>query len=199
MNNVPPIDYTHVPDARELEQLVQELETTFKANMYRHEGLLWKPVERRIAEVSTKTRDVIRSLNLMVKTLGMPDVVDFDQETGKFRFRDCSPESPEGRRCLAYDQAAESKIKKYYPQCDGNVLDTSAKMGIEVLDEDEYREAQKVNELDNESSSFIKTPDKVRKENSVLEGYRYDNRITVWKNHPYGCSTTKAFRGALWL
>jgi hypothetical protein len=175
MNNFASIDYTHVPNDKELEQLVQELETTFKANMHRHEGLLWTPVERRIAEVSTKTRDVIRSLNLMVKTQGMPDVVGFDQETGKFRFRDCSPESPEGRRYLAYDKAGESEFKKYYlinEKCNGNVLDTAATMGIDVLNELEYRKAQIVDELDRKSWSYIKTLIDLRGKSSPSFGRR---------------------------
>jgi hypothetical protein len=203
MNNLSPIDYTHIPDDRELEQLVQELETTFKAkaNMHRHEGLLWTPVERRIAEISTKTRDVIRSLNLMVKTQGLPDVVDFDQETGKFRFRDCSPESPEGRRFLAYDKTSEGEFREYYPKdrCDGNVLDTAKSMGIEVLDKAEYIAAQKVDNLDMKSSSYIKTPVNVREKGVAFIGDRGDLGLYVGETYPDIASARRGFRGALWV
>jgi hypothetical protein len=202
MNNFASIDYTHVPNDKELEQLVQELETTFKANMHRHEGLLWTPVERRIAEISTKTRDVIRSLNLMVKTQGMPDVVGFDQETGKFRFRDCSPESPEGRRYLAYDKAGESEFKKYYlinEKCNGNVLDTAATMGIDVLNELEYRKAQIVDELDRKSWSYIKTLIDLRGKSSPSFGRRDSYGVLISGDFPHIRHGYGAFRGALWV
>src|SRR5690606_18814220 len=82
------------------------------------------------------------SLNEMEKTGGEPDVVGFDNETGKYIFYDCSAESPKSRRSLCYDREALEKRKEYKPV--NSVMDMAAAMGIELLDEVHYRTLQKL-------------------------------------------------------
>jgi Protein of unknown function (DUF4256) len=67
-------------------------------------------------------------------------VVAFDKKTGEYIFFDCSAESPTGRRSLCYDRAALDKRKENKPK--SSVEDIAHEIGIELLDETEYRYLQ---------------------------------------------------------
>src|SRR5690606_9237764 len=95
------------------------------------------------------------SLNEMEKTGGEPDVVGYDKKTSEYRFYDCSPESPAGRRSLCYDREAQDARKEHKPK--GNALDMATAMGIEILTEEEYRNLQTLGEFDTKSSSWVRT------------------------------------------
>lgn len=173
------------------EDLLNSLKTRFEANMNRHEGLDWADVQTRLEANSEK----LWSLNEMERTGGEPDVVDYDQQTGEVIFFDCSPESPEGRRSLCYDDEALEARKKNKP--DGSAMGMAAQMGIELLAEADYRELQKSGEYDTKTSIWVKTPTDIRKLGGAMFGdRRYD---TVWFCHNGADSyyASRGFRGLL--
>jgi len=173
------------------EELLKTLKNRFEANMHRHEGLEWVDLQARLEANPEK----LWSLNEMERTGGAPDVVGYDQDADEVIFFDCSPESPEGRRSLCYDDAALAARKKNKPE--GSAMAMAAAMWIEMLDKVQYRELQKLGEFDTSTSSWVKTPAEVRDLGGAMFGdRRYD---TVWFYHNGADSyyAARGFRGSL--
>src|SRR6185295_3787136 len=133
-------------------ELLGELKERFEKNMNRHKGIKWADVEAKIGDNDEK----LWSLGEMERTGGEPDVVAFDKKSGEYIFYDCSAESPKGRRSLCYDRAAWESRKEHKPESDA--VSVAAAMGVEILNEDEYRELQKIGEFNLKTSSWVKTP-----------------------------------------
>jgi len=134
------------------------------------------------------------SLNEMEITEGEPDVVGIDENTGEFLFFDCSPESPK-RRSLCYDYQAWNSRKANKPE--GNAIDKATEMGIEILDEAQYRKLQKLGKFDLKTSSWIKTPEKIREMGgAVFCDRRYDT-VFLYHNGSESYYAARGFRGCL--
>ena len=86
-----------------------------------------------------KNTEKLWSLNEMERTGGEPDVVGYDKKKDEYIFYDCSAESPKDRRSLCYDREALESRKEHKPK--NNAVDMAAAMGIELLAEEQYREA----------------------------------------------------------
>lgn len=173
--------------------MCSKLQKRFEANMNRHKGLKWAEVEERLRAEPAK----LASLFQMEATGGEPDVVGRDKKTGEFIFFDCSAESPKGRRSVCYDQSALVSRKEHKPK--HSAIGMAAEMGIKVLTEAEYKELQKLGVFDLKTSSWIATPDEIRKLGGAMFcDRRYD---TIWTYHNgaesyYGA---RGFRGSLRL
>jgi hypothetical protein len=137
-------------------EMINVLKERFESNMNRHEDINWKDVEKKLL----KNPDKLIPLYKMEATGGEPDVISFDRETNEFLFFDCSKETPKERRSLCYDREALDSRKQNKPE--SNVMEMAAEIGIEVLDETQYRQLQKVGPFDLKTSSWIKTPEKIR-------------------------------------
>ena len=87
----------------------------------------------------------------MEKTGGQPDVIGFDSKLGEFIFADCSAESPKGRINVCYDKAGLYSRKENKPL--NNAIDMASAMGIEILNENQYRSLQKLGNFDLKTSS----------------------------------------------
>jgi hypothetical protein len=168
------------------QELLDILKGRFEKNKHRHKGLDWAKVQANLEASPEK----IRSLNEMEKTGGEPDVVGYDKKTNEYVFYDCSAESPEGRRSLCYDNEALESRKENKPK--GNAADLAASMGIEILTEEQYRELQKLGEFDTKTSSWVQTPDSIRKLGGALFCDRRYNQVFVYHN---GASSYYAARG----
>jgi hypothetical protein len=168
------------------QELLDILKGRFEKNNHRHKGLDWAKVQANLEASPEK----IRSLNEMEKTGGEPDVVGYDKKTNEYVFYDCSAESPEGRRSLCYDNEALESRKENKPK--GNAADLAASMGIEILTEEQYRELQKLGEFDTKTSSWVQTPDSIRKLGGALFCDRRYNQVFVYHN---GASSYYAARG----
>ena len=159
--------------------------------MNRHKGLEWPKVQAKLEANAEK----LLSLNEMEKTGGEPDVVGYDKKTSEFIFFDCSAESPNGRRSFCYDREALASRKEHKPQ--NSALGMATEMGIEILTEEEYRELQKLGNFDMKTSSWIKTPDKIRKlGGAIFCDFRYDCAF-VYHNGAESYYATRGFRGSL--
>ena len=171
-------------------ELLKVLKTRFDKNMNRHKNLQWDKILNKLEENSDK----LRSLYEMEKTEGEPDVIDYDENTDEYLFFDCSPESPK-RRSLCYDFQAWESRKANKPE--NTVMDTAAEMGIELLSEEQYRKLQEVGKFDQKTSSWLKTPQKIRDLGGALFGDRRYNTVFVYHNGADSYYAARGFRGCL--
>jgi hypothetical protein len=171
--------------------LLGSLKSRFEKNMGRHKGPEWDKVKLRLEASSEK----VWTLNEMEKTGGEPDVVGYDKRTGEFTFVDCSEQSPEGRTSFCFDREALDSRKEHKPK--NNVMDMAAAMGVEVLDEEQYRDLQKLGEFDTKSSSWLRTPPEFRKLGGALFGDRRFGRVFIYHNGAQSYYSGRGFRASL--
>jgi hypothetical protein len=173
------------------EELIQVLRDRFNKNMIRHPNLEWSQVAGRIDQDENK----MWSLYEMERTGGEPDVVLQDENTGEVVFYDCSTESPKGRRSVCYDRQGWESRKEHRPK--NNAIDMAKGMGIELLSVDEYHHLQSTGRFDAKTSSWLKTPDEIRKLGGALFGdFRY-NTVFVYHNGAQSYYAARGFRGSL--
>ena len=159
--------------------------------MHRHPAIKWEKVAQKLKKNSEK----IISLFQMEQTGGEPDVVVLDPHSKEIYFCDCSAESPAGRRSLCYDKAALDARKENKPT--GSACEMAAQMGVEILSEDQYRKLQALGSFDLKTSSWLKTPDSIRKlGGSIFGDYRYDN-VFIYHNGASSYYAARGFRGIL--
>ena len=175
----------------EREQLLKTLQARFEKNPHRHKGMEWSKVQARLEANDAK----LRSLYEMERSGGEPDVVGQDKKTGEYIFFDCAEESPKGRRSICYDRAALESRKEHKPA--NNALDMAAAMGVELLTEEQYRYLQTLNEFDTKTSSWIRTPDAIRKLGGALFCDRRYDTVFVYHNGAESYYAARGFRGVL--
>ncbi len=133
----------------------------------------------------------------MESTGGEPDVVGYDKKTGEYIFYDCSAESPKGRRSICYDREGQEEREKKGVHPAGNAVDLAAAMGIELLNEDQYQELQKLGEFDTKTESWIQTPPGIRKLGGALFCDRRYGHVFVFHNSAPSFYAARGFRGSL--
>jgi len=173
------------------EELLNVLKVRFEKNMNRHKGLVWANVQAKLETNPEK----LWSLNEMERTGGEPDVVGHDKKTGEYIFYDCSAESPKGRRSFCYDHEALEARKEHKPE--NSAIQMAADIGIEILTEEQYRELQKLGKFDTKTSSWIKTPDDIRKLGGAIFCDRRYNTVFVYHNGAESYYAVRGFRGSL--
>lgn len=172
-------------------ELLSTLKTRFEKNMNRHKGLEWPKIQAKLEA----NPDKLWSLNEMEKTGGEPDVIGHDKKTGEYLFYDCSPESPKERRSVCYDREALDSRKENKPK--NNAVEMAAAMGTELLSAEEYGMLQNLGQFDTKTSSWLKTPDDIRKLGGALFGdYRYGH-VFVYHNGAESYYAARGFRGSL--
>lgn len=163
----------------------------FEKNMRRHKGVDWAKVRARLEGNPEK----LWSLSEMERTGGEPDVVGLERKTGEYIFYDCSPESPKGRRSVCYDREALESRKEHKPK--DSAMGMAAKMGVEILTEEHYRELQNVGEFDLKTSSWIATPPDIRELGGALFCDRRYNTVFLYHNGAESYYAARGFRGSL--
>lgn len=178
-------------NAKQREELLSILKNRFEKNLKRHKDLKWEDVQKKLEA----NKDKLKSLQQMEETGGEPDVVAFDKKSGEFIFYDCSSETPKGRRSVCYDREGLNSRKEHKPE--NNALDMAKAMGIELLIEDEYRYLQTLGEFDCKTSSWITTPDKIRKLDGALFCDRRYDHVFTYHNGAQSYYSVRGFRGKL--
>lgn len=173
------------------EELLKVLKARFEKHMNRHKGLEWAKVQAKL-EANTEK---LWSLDEMERTGGEPDVVCHDAKTGEYFFYDCSAETPKGRRSLCYDIEAWESRKEFKPET--SATEMAASMGIELLNEDQYRELQQLGNFDLKTSSWVITPEAIRKHGGALFCDRRYDHVFVYHNGAESYYAARGFRG--WL
>ncbi len=177
--------------AAEREELIATLKTRFEKNKQRHKGIGWEKVQARLEKYPAK----LRSLHEMEETGGEPDVIGQDKKSGEFLFVDCAAESPKERRSICYDPEALASRKQHKPK--HSAIGMAKEMGIEILDEEQYRQLQTLGEFDRKTSSWILTPPAIRKLGGALFcDKRYDHVFT-YHNGAESYYGARGFRGML--
>jgi len=177
--------------ASETTELLNTLQTRFENNMKRHKDIEWSKVKAKLESKTSK----LWSLHQMETTGGEPDVVSYNSKNNEFTFMDCSAESPKGRRSLCYDRDALDDRKEFKPV--NNVIDMANAMGIELLNEQQYRELQQHGDFDLKTSSWIQTPDDIRKLGGALFCDRRYGNIFTYHNSAQSYYAARGFRGCL--
>lgn len=178
-------------DAKEREALLGTLKARFEKNMKRHQGLQWDQVRARLDAHPEK----LSSLAKMEETGGEPDVIGHDRKTGEITFCDCSAESPKGRRSVCYDREALESRKTFKPA--DSAVNMAAAMGIELLNEEQYRALQKLGSFDAKTSSWVVTPPDIRKLGGALFCDRRFGHVFVYHNGAESYYAARGFRGSL--
>jgi hypothetical protein len=176
--------------SKEHSELLMLLETRFYRHQQRHANITWQQVFDRLKAHPEK----IKTLQAMEATGGEPDIVAKHAD-GSLVFMDCSAESPKQRRSICYDKAALYARKENKPA--DSALNMAQNMGIEILDEEQYRYLQTLGEFDLKTSSWIKTPDKIRQLGGALFGDRRYDTVFIYHNGAESYYAARGFRGSL--
>ncbi|GAA4773844.1 MULTISPECIES: DUF4256 domain-containing protein [Flavobacterium] len=172
-------------------ELLQILKTRFEQNKTRHKDIEWEAVVTKLETNPNK----LWSLDLMEETGGEPDVIGFDAKTNEYIFCDCSAESPKGRRSVCYDHAALESRKEHKPQNSAEAL--ADEMGILLLTEAQYRGLQQLGKFDLKTSSWVQTPESIRKLGGALFCDRRYDTVFLYHNGAESYYAARGFRGIL--
>lgn len=185
------INKKNVLSPEQIDKLITTLKTRFEKNTNRHKSIEWKNVEANLKKNSGK----LWSLYEMERTGGEPDVVGYDKKSGEYIFYDCSAESPSGRRSLCYD--AEALASRKENKSKDSAVNIANEMGIELLTEEQYRELQKLGAFDLKTSSWVKTPDNIRKLGGAIFCDRRYDTVFTYHNGAESYYAARGFRGVL--
>ena len=172
-------------------ELINILKIRFEKNSVRHENINWENVQKKLESNPEK----LWSLHEMERTEGDPDVVAYDKKTDEYLFFDCSAESPKGRRSLCYDRKALDSRKENKPA--NSAIDLANEIGIEILDEAQYRHLQSLGNFDLKTSSWVKTPENIRKLGGALFCDKRYNTVFLYHNGAESYYAARGFRGSL--
>jgi hypothetical protein len=172
-------------------ETIELIKTRFEKNMHRHQEIKWEDVQAKLLSNPEK----ISSLHQMEVTGGEPDVIAYDQKSNEYLFCDCSKESPKGRRSVCYDHEALEARKKHKPE--NSAINMAKEMGIEILNEEQYRKLQTLENFDLKTSSWIRTPSDIRElGGAIFADYRY-GKVFVYHNGADSYYSSRGFRGML--
>lgn len=189
---IPKVEVSRKLSSNQAQELLKTLRSRFEKNMNRHKDLEWKKIETKL----NLDKDKLTSLFAMEMTGGEPDVIGYDKEQDEYLFCDCSSESP-NRRSICYDREGEEARTKKGIFPGGNAIDIAEKMGVEVLDENDYRELQKLGNFDTKTSVWLKTPQSIRNLGGAIFGdFRY-GQVFVYHNGAQSFYSDRGFRGLL--
>jgi hypothetical protein len=166
--------------------LTLTLKSRFHKHPTRHPGLDWGTVEPRLSPAK------LAILQKMEDTGGEPDVTG-QTPSGEIIFTDCAPESPTGRRSLCYDRAALDARKENKPA--SSATEMAASLGITLLTEADYRHLQTLGEFDRKTSSWIVTPDAIRKLGGAIFCDRRYDTVFTYHNGADSYYAARGFRG----
>ncbi|MDK2866815.1 MAG: hypothetical protein PWP38_1130 [Clostridiales bacterium] len=169
----------------------EQLEARFNEHVSRHPAIQWEEVAVKLEADTGK----LWSLYQMETTGGEPDVIGVDEITGGFVFFDCSAETPTKRRHLCYDQAALEARKANKPK--GSAIEMANEMGITILTEIQYRMLQTLGTFDLKTSSWVKTPDRIRVLGGAIFCDRRYNTVFTYHNGADSYYAARGFRGML--
>ncbi len=177
--------------AKQRDDLLKTLKARFEAQMHRHAGVEWSAVRARLESNSAR----LWSLSEMEQSGGEPDVVDVDAATGELIFMDCSAQSPKGRRSVCYDREALEARKEHKPK--NSAVEMATTMGATLLTAAEYRRLQEIDDVDTTTSSWVQTPDNVRKLGGALFCDRRFDMVFVYHNGAESYYAARGFRCSL--
>ena len=169
--------------------MLEVLKARFSEHKELHPDLDWVEVEKRLREFP----DAIAVLQKMEESGGEPDTIGYDEKTGKLIFCDCAKESPSGRRSLCYDEKALQGRAKNPPS--GSAEQKAKEIGVSLMTEELYRRLQSLGSFDLKTSSWIATPDEIRRLGGALFCERRYDTVFTFHNGADSYYSVRGFRG----
>ncbi|ELY3877586.1 DUF4256 domain-containing protein, partial [Acinetobacter baumannii] len=151
----------------------------------------WTNVRAKLIE----SPDKLWTLQEMENTGGEPDVVAYNKQKDEYLFVDCSAETPQGRRSLCYDREALESRKDHPPK--NSAIDLVQEIGAELLTEEQYHQLQQLGEFDLKTSSWLATPEEIRKLGGALFADRRYGRVFIYHNGAQSYYAARGFRCCL--
>lgn len=173
---------------QETTKLLATLKLRFENNMHRHIDIKWHDIQTRLLNHPTK----LRSVYLMEMTGGQPDVVKYDETTDTYSIFDTSSQTPQERCSLCYDEEALQSRKTNKPRT--SAMQMAIEMGVELLDEEQYKYLQTLGEFDLTTSSWIKTPTAIRTLKGAIFADRRYNQVFIYHNGAESYYASRGFR-----
>lgn len=170
--------------------MLELLKKRFNENMERHPDIKWEDVEKRLRE----NPNALDTLKRMEDNGGEPDVIGLCND-GKILFCDCARETPSGHRSLCYDDEALRKRTKNPPK--GSAVQQAQEIGIVLMTEELYRKLQTLGEFDLKTSSWIATPNEIRKQGGALFCERRYGTVFTFHNGADSYYSVRGWRGYL--
>ncbi len=167
------------------------LKKRFLENPARHSESSWEEVEARLVSNAA----ALETLRRMEESGGEPDVIGRDEASGRLLFCDCAPETPAGRRSLCYDEEARVRRVKNPPA--GSAEQQAREIGVTLMPETLYRRLQTLGEFDRKTSSWIATPDGVRRQGGALFCERRYGLVFTFHNGADSYYAVRGWRGFL--
>lgn len=175
---------------KKYDELLEFLEERFNKNPNRHKDVSWEE----ILEIISKNDKILNSLEKMEETKGEPDV--FKLDSGLY-YIDSSKESPKDRRNLCYDLEARENRKKFPPE--SSVMESIKEMGIDLVDEEMYKNLQNLEDFDLKTSSWLKTDKELRKLGGAIFGDKRYKRTFIYHNGADSYYSSRGYRGFIKL
>jgi hypothetical protein len=177
--------------AGDQKKILSLLKARFEKNSAWHKGLNWETIQSKLEAHPEK----LWSLDQMEASGGEPALVGYDKKANECIFFDCSTETPAGRRSFCYDGEALASRKANKPA--DSAVNAATEMGIELLSEEEYQQLQQLGKFDLKTSSWLKTPEPVRKLGGAIFGDRRFDRVFIYHNGAESYYAARGFRGSL--
>lgn len=175
---------------KETNAFIESLKIRFEKNLKRHPFIKWDLIE----SILTKNKHLLNTVYQMEESGGEPDVIVFENNKSPF-YVDCSIESPLKRRSLCYDKQALIERKENKPI--GSAVELANKMEIDLLTETDYFTLQKYGPFDTKTSSWILTPNEVRKLGGAIFGDYKFGRTFIYHNGAQSYYAARGFRGKI--
>jgi hypothetical protein len=163
------------------------LKERFCAHPSRHPSLSWGEAASALDEGK------LASLVYMEATGGEPDAFVFE---GRLYMADFSHESPKRRSCC-YDGKARAARKRNPPETSAQEL--AEAHGLALVSEETYLALEETEPLDEKTTSWILTPEGMRKQGGALFGSRRYGRAFIYCNGADSYYSSRGFRACLRL
>jgi hypothetical protein len=108
---------------------------------------------------------------------------------------DCSAQSPKGRRSVCYDREALDARKEHKPKA--SAVEMATAMGAALLTVEEYQALQALDQFDTTTSSWVQTPEMIRKLGGALFCDRRYDTVFVYHNGAEAYYAARGFRCSL--
>lgn len=167
--------------------MIETLKARFSAHPSRHPSLSWDEV------ASALDAQKLESVAYMEETGGEPDAFVFE---GRLYMVDFSRESPKRRSCC-YDGKARKERKRNPPEASAQEL--AEAHGLTLVSEEMYLALEDTEPLDEKTTSWILTPEGMRKQGGALFGSRRYGRAFIYCNGADSYYSSRGFRACLRL
>lgn len=154
--------------------LLQKLEERFLKHASAEETKLLKPLKDRL----TSDEKLLSVALKMEETDGEPSFVLMENK--EYALVCLAKESPKSRRSFCYDHEALEKRKTFKPN--DSAQNFARNLGAKLLNEEEYLYLQKRFVLDEKSSTWLLTPDDIRRRGGAIYGERKYGRVMIGAN-----------------